>query len=163
MSKDFRQTFPGAMGIAFALAVCAGAGRAVAQEPPSAPAPRPTEAELRADALFQEGMTLMGQNRHEEACAKLEQSLELDPRAMAARFRLGECHERIGTALAEPASMAPRVTAASTARGPLYFFAIFVMMATLSGASASPLSTRHCPLTFTEASQMSGLPALSTA
>jgi hypothetical protein len=48
-----------------------------------------------AQALFDEGLALMNEGRHPEACPKLEESARIDP-AMGTRFRLAECHEAIG-------------------------------------------------------------------
>jgi len=48
-----------------------------------------------AEALFEDGLKLMGAKRYPEACPKLEESERLDP-AMGTRFRLSECEEAIG-------------------------------------------------------------------
>jgi hypothetical protein len=48
-----------------------------------------------AQALFEDGLQLMGAKRYAEACPKLEESERLDP-ALGTRFRLSECEEAIG-------------------------------------------------------------------
>jgi hypothetical protein len=48
-----------------------------------------------AEALFEDGLKLMGDKRYAEACPKLEESERLDP-AMGTRFRLSECEEAVG-------------------------------------------------------------------
>ena len=48
-----------------------------------------------AQALFEDGLQLMGAKRYTEACPKLEESERLDP-ALGTRFRLSECDEAIG-------------------------------------------------------------------
>jgi hypothetical protein len=56
----------------------------------------PTLAEkATAQALFEDGLQLMGAKRYAEACPKLEESERLDP-ALGTRFRLSECEEAIG-------------------------------------------------------------------
>jgi hypothetical protein len=48
-----------------------------------------------AQALFEDGLQLMGAKRYAEACPKLEESERLDP-ALGTRFRLSECEEAVG-------------------------------------------------------------------
>jgi hypothetical protein len=56
----------------------------------------PTLAEkATAQALFEDGLQLMGAKRYAEACPKLEESERLDP-ALGTRFRLSECEEAVG-------------------------------------------------------------------
>jgi hypothetical protein len=63
--------------------------------PPLASA-APTLAEkATAQALFEDGLQLMGAKRYAEACPKLEESERLDP-ALGTRFRLSECEEAVG-------------------------------------------------------------------
>ena len=72
------------LGLAF---LTASAGRADA-------APSLAE-KATAQALFEEGLELMGAKRYAEACPKLEESERLDP-ALGTRFRLSECDEATG-------------------------------------------------------------------
>jgi hypothetical protein len=71
---------------------------------PPAPSARPAaaapvapsqEAKAAAQALFDEAMALRKQSASAEACAKLEESLRLDP-APGAKFYFAECMERAG-------------------------------------------------------------------
>jgi hypothetical protein len=56
----------------------------------------PTLAEkATAQALFEDGLQLMGAKNYAEACPKLEESERLDP-ALGTRFRLSECEEAVG-------------------------------------------------------------------
>ena len=56
----------------------------------------PTLAEkATAQALFEDGLKLMGAKHYAEACPKLEESERLDP-ALGTRFRLSECEEAVG-------------------------------------------------------------------
>jgi len=48
-----------------------------------------------AQALFEDGLQLMGAKKYAEACPKLEESERLDP-ALGTRFRLSECEEAVG-------------------------------------------------------------------
>jgi hypothetical protein len=48
-----------------------------------------------AQALFEDGLQLMGKERYAEACPKLEESERLDP-ALGTRYRLAECEEATG-------------------------------------------------------------------
>lgn len=48
-----------------------------------------------AEALFQEAVDLMGQNRLEDACAKYQASHDLDP-AIGTLLRLADCYDRVG-------------------------------------------------------------------
>jgi hypothetical protein len=48
-----------------------------------------------AQALFDEGLSLMAEQRYELACAKFERSLLLDD-GVGTRFRLGDCYEKLG-------------------------------------------------------------------
>jgi hypothetical protein len=63
----------------------------------------PTKQEVQqADKLFREARTLMGQNKFDAACPKLEQSQKLDP-APGTQYQLAVCYEATGrpaTALA---------------------------------------------------------------
>jgi len=48
-----------------------------------------------AEALFQEAVDLMAQNRLEDACAKYQASHDLDP-AIGTLLRLADCYDRVG-------------------------------------------------------------------
>lgn len=80
-----------ASGLALALALSTLAPAPVlAQEPPPA-----DDGAARADALFEEGRTLMASGDNEAACAKLEESQAMRP-GIGTLFNLAECHEKIG-------------------------------------------------------------------
>ena len=49
-----------------------------------------------ADRLFDEGRALLEAGKNAEACAKFEQSIAKDPRAVGALMNLGLCNERSG-------------------------------------------------------------------
>lgn len=53
------------------------------------------DAQADAQALFEEGMKLMQQGKHQQACPKLQASLKLDS-ALGTRFHLAECYETVG-------------------------------------------------------------------
>jgi hypothetical protein len=73
------------VAVLLATLACAGTASAV-----------PSLAEkAAAQALFEDGLQLMGAKRYAEACPKLEESERLDP-ALGTRFRLSECDEAIG-------------------------------------------------------------------
>lgn len=81
-----QRTISRALAGAVALAVALGASPGFAQTPAD---------KVTAEALFEEAKALMAAGKTAEACAKLEESLRLDP-GMAAQFRLGECYEKLG-------------------------------------------------------------------
>src|SRR5689334_7826331 len=49
----------------------------------------------KARALFQEGRTLAGSGKYEEACPKFEESLKLDA-GIGTKFNLADCLEHTG-------------------------------------------------------------------
>ncbi len=49
-----------------------------------------------AERLFQEGLELMAAGKAEQACAKFEQSIKKDPRAVGTLMNLGRCNANIG-------------------------------------------------------------------
>lgn len=61
---------------------------------PAAWSQTPSE-KAAAEALFQEAVELMGQNRLEDACAKYQASHDLDP-AIGTLLRLADCYDRVG-------------------------------------------------------------------
>lgn len=73
---------------AFALALAFGL------QAPLAWSQTPSE-KAAAEALFQEAVDLMAQNRLEDACAKYQASHDLDP-AIGTLLRLADCYDRIG-------------------------------------------------------------------
>ncbi len=75
-----------ALGSALALVAALG----VSSAPSVALAANPA-----AEALFQDGKSLMEQGRYSEACPKLEESRKLEYN-MVTEFRLAECYEQIG-------------------------------------------------------------------
>jgi len=56
----------------------------------------PAPAASEADRLFQEGRALLKDGKHDEACAKFEQSILKDPRAVGTLMNLALCNERRG-------------------------------------------------------------------
>lgn len=77
------------------LVLSAWCSPAFAAESEPAPAAEPPAKAEQARALFKEGRELVKQGKHEEACRKFEQSLELDD-GMGTRFNLAACYEKIG-------------------------------------------------------------------
>lgn len=73
---------------AFALALAFGL------QSPVAWSQTPSE-KAAAEALFQEAVELMAQNRLEDACAKYQASHDLDP-AIGTLLRLADCYDRVG-------------------------------------------------------------------
>lgn len=49
-----------------------------------------------AEELFLEGRSLLEEGRNDEACAKFEASIRLDPEATGTLLNIGLCHERLG-------------------------------------------------------------------
>lgn len=49
-----------------------------------------------ADRLFEEGRSLLGEGKRDEACAKFDESLRKDPRAVGTMLNLGLCREESG-------------------------------------------------------------------
>lgn len=88
------------------IATAAAAAPASAQE-------ESTRASGTAQALFDDAKTLVTQGRWAEACPKLAQSQQLEPRATTL-FRLGECYEHVGkTASARNAYLSAAAGAAA--------------------------------------------------
>ena len=56
---------------------------------------RTPDAAVKAKALFEEGRTLLAQNKPDEACEKFRASWRLD-QASGTALNLGECEERAG-------------------------------------------------------------------
>src|SRR5260221_714184 len=73
------------LGVALALALGAATPRARADGGPTEP----------AKALFEEAIKLLDAGRTAEACPKLEESKQLDPR-VGTEFELADCYERMG-------------------------------------------------------------------
>lgn len=72
---------------------------ALAQPAPQGPAGiNPTTAPVMtpAEELFLEGRALLDEGRNDEACAKFEASIRLDPDAAGTLLNIGLCHERLG-------------------------------------------------------------------
>lgn len=89
------------------LAIATATGPASAQE-------ETARTSSAAQALFDEAKTLVTQQRWAEACPKLAQSQQLEPRPTTL-FRLGECYEHIGkTASARNAYLSAASGAAAT-------------------------------------------------
>lgn len=49
-----------------------------------------------ADRLFEEGRTLLGEGKRDEACARFDESFRKDPRAVGTMLNLGLCREESG-------------------------------------------------------------------
>jgi tetratricopeptide (TPR) repeat protein len=110
------------LAAALLLALALGPEVALAQEGPlpaePAPAAAPTPEAARAEALFQEGKSLLDAGRTAEACDKLAQSDKLDP-GIGSLGLLAACHEaegRIATAWREYQETATRAEAANDER-----------------------------------------------
>lgn len=106
-----------------AATICAlTSSSALAGDPPpagssTAPAPASPDAS-RAEALFQEGKSLLEQGNFSEACDRLSKSDTLDP-AISTLGLLAACHEQLGrvaTALREYRETAKRAEAAGDSR-----------------------------------------------
>lgn len=82
-----------ATGLVLALALSTFAPPVLAQEPP--PPAAADDSAARADALFEEGRTLMASGDNEAACTKFEESQAIRP-GIGTLFNLAECHEKIG-------------------------------------------------------------------
>ncbi len=81
-----------ATGLALAFALSTLAPVPVQAQEPPAPA---DDGAARADALFEEGRTLMASGDSEAACTKFEESQAMRP-GIGTLFNLAECHEKIG-------------------------------------------------------------------
>lgn len=83
-----------AAALPLALLTWASRGRAEPQaaEPQASEAAAP---QASAEALFDEGRSLMKEERYDEACAKFEASQKLDP-GVGTLLNLGDCLERAG-------------------------------------------------------------------
>lgn len=77
-------------------ALCSGLALALAfgLQAPAAWSQTPSE-KAAAEALFQEAVDMMAQNRLEDACAKYQASHDLDP-AIGTLLRLADCYDRVG-------------------------------------------------------------------
>jgi hypothetical protein len=104
-------------------AACLVAG-AAAGIPASAAAQGTKDKAAQAQALFDDGLSLMKAGKYAEACPKLQQSQKLDP-AMGTQYRLAECYESAGligtawalfTEVAEAAKKAGRADREGQAR-----------------------------------------------
>jgi hypothetical protein len=74
------------LAVLMAMTLCAGAGRAWAQD---------AAGKAAAEQMFQEGRRLMQETRYEEAIAKFQASFELDP-GSGAQGNIALCYERMG-------------------------------------------------------------------
>ncbi|HWN71658.1 MAG TPA: tetratricopeptide repeat protein [Haliangium sp.] len=74
------------LAVTMAITLCAGSGHTWAQDAASKAA---------AEQLFQEGKTLMQQARYEEAIAKFQASLDLDP-GSGTQGNIAFCYEKMG-------------------------------------------------------------------
>jgi len=81
------------LGAAFALVCAAPLARA---QQPAAPAPPSDQDKALAATLFDEGHSLLMQDKVPEACRKLEESHRLDPLPGGTILNLASCHEREG-------------------------------------------------------------------
>lgn len=78
-------------------------------------APAPSDSD-RADALFRQGLALMDEGKYAPAGRMFEETLRVDPTAMAARFRLAECYEKMSR-LADARSLFAEVARAAKENG----------------------------------------------
>jgi tetratricopeptide (TPR) repeat protein len=69
---------------------------ALASTASAQPAKVDPNAKTEADQLFVEGLALIDAGKPDEACAKFEQSLAKDPRAVGTLLNLGRCNEQRG-------------------------------------------------------------------
>ncbi|HKO91448.1 MAG TPA: tetratricopeptide repeat protein [Polyangiaceae bacterium] len=81
------------MSAAVVVLACIGLPLPVLAEPGAPPRPSDPDA-AAAQALFDEGRSLMKQGRPREACPKFEQSQELDP-GLGTKFNLANCLEEL--------------------------------------------------------------------
>ena len=97
------------------LIVALAAGRSAAAAAPTE-AHRASPADVAAaQALFEQGRSLMARERPQDACPKFEESQRLDP-ALGTEFNLANCYEKIGK-LASAYALYTEVAATARATG----------------------------------------------
>lgn len=82
--------------------------------PAPASAQRSAADKAAAEALFDEGLTLMKQERYDQACPKLEQSQRIDA-GIGTLLYLAECYERLGRTASAWATFREAASAAQAA------------------------------------------------
>src|SRR6478736_4072635 len=60
------------------------------------PIAAPGSQQEKADALFEEGRKLLGENDATGACEKFNQAIQLDPTAAGTMLNLGLCNQNLG-------------------------------------------------------------------
>jgi hypothetical protein len=96
------------------LILALAAGRSAAAAPPEAQRASPADV-AAAQALFEQGRSLMARERPEQACPKFEESQRLDP-ALGTEFNLANCYEKVGK-LASAYALFTEVAATARATG----------------------------------------------